>query len=268
MAGLYVNASCGIGSLPPCNDTGIRIDGYMAGVARHIKNFHSHSTFYEQAASGTLLAFSWLSPSWQSCDHPCNDMAKGERQLKDAYEALCAGPVGPPAALPSCAKQNSPALSWLASEFCLRRLRRSTLGCWRRLSACEQSTRRALCCPQRRPHVSSCLVLVSPRVSSCAGRTGTRRCSSSCMTTSAATSTPCPPWALFKETSLRYSRGRRPPIIRFPDRHFAGFPRVCALSIRTSVRIARYKDEAAESQVATHFTPLQRVRCGRVPFCT
>ena len=164
MAGLYVNASCGIGSLPPCNDTGILIDGYMAGVARHIKNFRSHSTFYEQAASGTLPAFSWLSPSWQSCDHPCNDMAKGERQLKDAYEALCAGPVGPPAALPSCAKQNSPALSWLASEFCLRRLRRSTLGCWRRLSACEQSTRRAVMLPSA---AASCLFVSRARVSSC-----------------------------------------------------------------------------------------------------
>ena len=32
----------------------------------------------------------------------------------------------------------------------------------------------------------------------------------------------------------RYSRGRGPPQSRVPDRHFAGFPRVCAISIRTS----------------------------------
>ena len=30
------------------------------------------------------------------------------------------------------------------------------------------------------------------------------------------------------------SRGRSPPQSRFPDRHFAGFPRVCALCIRIS----------------------------------
>ena len=38
-------------------------------------------------------------------------------------------------------------------------------------------------------------------------------------------------------------RGRWATLIRFPDRHFAGFPRVCALSIRTSgsvgVQLAR-----------------------------
>ena len=34
--------------------------------------------------------------------------------------------------------------------------------------------------------------------------------------------------------SARCSRGRRTPLIQFPDRYFAGFPRVCALSIRTS----------------------------------
>ena len=36
----------------------------------------------------------------------------------------------------------------------------------------------------------------------------------------------------------RSSRGRRPPLSRFTDRHFAGFPRVRALSIRTSATCA------------------------------
>ena len=27
-------------------------------------------------------------PRWQACDHPCYDVAKGERLLKDVYEAL------------------------------------------------------------------------------------------------------------------------------------------------------------------------------------
>ena len=34
--------------------------------------------------------------------------------------------------------------------------------------------------------------------------------------------------------SPRHSRGRRPPLFRFPGCYFTGFPRVCALSIRTS----------------------------------
>jgi phospholipase C len=59
----------------------------MAGVARHIDTFHSQTTFYKQAAAGTLPAFSWFSPSLQSCDHPCHDIAKGERLLKGSYIA-------------------------------------------------------------------------------------------------------------------------------------------------------------------------------------
>ena len=42
--------------------------------------------------------------------------------------------------------------------------------------------------------------------------------------------------AALRRDRPRSSRGRRPPVIRFPDRHFAGFLRVCALSIRTSGR--------------------------------
>lgn len=155
----------------------------MAGVARHPTHFYSQSTFYKQAANGTLPAFSYFSPTWQvrgliarpplrgprraslftyptlyyfkrfkdpffndlkqrnslvninsycvrvekldddyvviiegwrtcprpipssgltrhrcaigcwqACDHPCQDLAKGDRLLKDVYEALRAGP--------------------------------------------------------------------------------------------------------------------------------------------------------------------------------
>ena len=90
--GLYANATCGFGPHPPCTELAPAFDTYMAGVARHPEHFYSQSTFYEQAANGSLPAFSFFSPSWQSCDHPCNDIAKGERQLKDVYEALRAGP--------------------------------------------------------------------------------------------------------------------------------------------------------------------------------
>ena len=47
--------------------------------------------FYEQAAAGTLPAFSWISPKHEAADHPCLDLAKGERMLKDIYEALRGG---------------------------------------------------------------------------------------------------------------------------------------------------------------------------------
>ena len=92
--GIYINVTCGIGQEPPCTDDppGELIDWHMAGVARHVDKFDSHTTFYEQAAEGQLPAFSWISPNIEACDHPCHDIAKGERQLKDVYEALRAGP--------------------------------------------------------------------------------------------------------------------------------------------------------------------------------
>jgi hypothetical protein len=92
--GIYINVTCGIGQEPACTDDppGELIDWHMAGVARHVDNFKSHTTFYEQAAKGNLPAFSWVSPNIEACDHPCHDIAKGERQLKDIYEALRAGP--------------------------------------------------------------------------------------------------------------------------------------------------------------------------------
>jgi hypothetical protein len=48
--------------------------------------------FYTAAATGTLPALSWMLPPLQACDHPCYDVAKGERLLKDIYEALRASP--------------------------------------------------------------------------------------------------------------------------------------------------------------------------------
>ena len=63
----------------------------MAGVARHADHFFSHDLFYKQAADGTLPAFSWISPPHEAADHPCMDLAKGERLLKDMYEALRGG---------------------------------------------------------------------------------------------------------------------------------------------------------------------------------
>lgn len=68
------------------------LDTYMAGVVRHVDKFRSQATFFAQAANGTLPAFSYVAPTWQGCDHPCKDMAKGERVLKDFYEALRASP--------------------------------------------------------------------------------------------------------------------------------------------------------------------------------
>ena len=55
--------------------------------------------FYASAANGTLPEFSWVIPgrdprtgAGANSDHPCNDIALGERLLKDTYEAVRAGP--------------------------------------------------------------------------------------------------------------------------------------------------------------------------------
>ena len=103
---IFVNDTCGPRTNFSCGDvkpgwgtntgtntsTGLDPDVTMAGVARHKDRFFSHSLFYEQAASGTLPAVSWISPAHEASDHPCFDMAKGERLLKDVYEALRNGP--------------------------------------------------------------------------------------------------------------------------------------------------------------------------------
>jgi phospholipase C len=107
--GIYVNMTCGPndpanstaescaevhpgwGVFNGSNSNGLDPDVTMAGVARHSDRFFSHDLFYKQAAEGTLPAFSWISPPHEAADHPCMDMAKGERLLKDIYEALRAG---------------------------------------------------------------------------------------------------------------------------------------------------------------------------------
>ena len=95
--GAQTNASCGSvspgwGSNNKGNaSNGLDPDVVMMGVARHKDRFFSHTLFYEQAAAGTLPAFSWISPKHEAADHPCLDLAKGERMLKDIYEALRGG---------------------------------------------------------------------------------------------------------------------------------------------------------------------------------
>ena len=64
----------------------------LQGVARHKHACFDQGEFYKDAAAGTLPAFSFVSPPGEACDHPCHDIAKGERLLKDMYEALRAGP--------------------------------------------------------------------------------------------------------------------------------------------------------------------------------
>ena len=92
-----MNSTCGLdpwpchGEDPHDPDSGSAInspDVAMAGVARHRDRFKSQEIFYLQAQNGSLPAFSWLLPPMQACDHPCHDVAKGERLLKDVYEAL------------------------------------------------------------------------------------------------------------------------------------------------------------------------------------
>ena len=66
-------------------------DMFMDGVGRHQESYHSYETFFKQAANGTLPHFSMIHPNDTWTDHPCNDVAKGERLTKDIYEALRAG---------------------------------------------------------------------------------------------------------------------------------------------------------------------------------
>ena len=97
----YMNSSCGaqIGGAP-CHSVGPKTDtspvygpdASLAGVVRHTKQFKSHEAFYEDAAAGNLSSFTWINAKEEACDHPCHDMAKGERAQKDIYEALRAGP--------------------------------------------------------------------------------------------------------------------------------------------------------------------------------
>jgi hypothetical protein len=96
-----MNSTCGLDGKPchgedqhnPDSASAINTpDVAMEGVARHKDRFFSQETFYRRAANGTLPSLSWILPPQQACDHPCHDVAKGERLLKDVYEALRAGP--------------------------------------------------------------------------------------------------------------------------------------------------------------------------------
>ena len=62
-------------------------DTMMAGVARYRERYLSYKDFFDQAAAGTLPKVSWVMPTWDNCDHPCHDVAKGERLLKDICES-------------------------------------------------------------------------------------------------------------------------------------------------------------------------------------
>jgi len=98
---MFMNSTCGLdgkpchGEDPITDDSPSAIstpDVAMEGVARYKDRFFSQEVFYARAANGTLPAFSWVHPPIQACDHPCHDIAKGERLLKDVYEALRASP--------------------------------------------------------------------------------------------------------------------------------------------------------------------------------
>mgnify|MGYP002846148847 CR=1 FL=1 len=93
----FLNSTCGLDGKPchgesqhdPDSASAINTpDVAMEGVARHQDRFYSQTLFYERAANGTLPSLSWILPPQQACDHPCHDIAKGERLLKDVYEAL------------------------------------------------------------------------------------------------------------------------------------------------------------------------------------
>lgn len=98
---LFMNSTCGLDEQPchgenphnPDSASAINTpDVAMAGVARHKDRFASQEAFYKMAADGSLPGLSWILPPIQASDHPCHDVAKGERLLKDVYEAVRNGP--------------------------------------------------------------------------------------------------------------------------------------------------------------------------------
>ena len=66
----------------------------------HRRNIVGGKEFAQAASAGKLPAFSWLPPSNFNLnvfgapmdDHPCHDVSKGERFMKDTYEILRASP--------------------------------------------------------------------------------------------------------------------------------------------------------------------------------
>ena len=100
--GIYMNSTCGIDGHPSCHgidpndpDAGSPVstpDVAMSGVGRYKNRFFSQKLFYDHAADGSLPHLSWILPSHNASDHPCHDVAVGERLIKDVYEALRSGP--------------------------------------------------------------------------------------------------------------------------------------------------------------------------------
>jgi phospholipase C len=81
------------------NHTPHSADMNMEGVLRYPDSILGYPDFFAQAANGSLPAFSWVLPGTDprtqghpNDDHPCHDVALGERLVKDVYEALRAGP--------------------------------------------------------------------------------------------------------------------------------------------------------------------------------
>ena len=80
------------------NHTPHSADTNMMGVARYKDRFLGYPDFFGAAYNGTLPALSWVTPGTDprtggsNSDHPCHDVALGERLQKDIYEALRAGP--------------------------------------------------------------------------------------------------------------------------------------------------------------------------------
>ena len=53
-------------------------DVCMDGIARHKKDFVNYSSFFRDAAEGTLPNFAMVLPNGSRSDHPCADIAHGE----------------------------------------------------------------------------------------------------------------------------------------------------------------------------------------------
>ena len=95
----YINSTCGLPGHKSCNSVGPNTDtspvyapdSSLAGVARYKDRFFSQTDFYKDAAAGELPEFTWMNCPAEAADHPCSDMAKGERCQKDIFEALRAG---------------------------------------------------------------------------------------------------------------------------------------------------------------------------------
>ncbi len=91
-------------------------DVILQGVARYRDSFRNHTDFYERAAAGTLPSVSWVHPPASMCDHPCHDLALGERLHKDIYEALRAGPKWEKTALAIIYDDDGDFYVWIATS--------------------------------------------------------------------------------------------------------------------------------------------------------